>query len=51
MLESFVNGIAGGFSAFGWCIAFIGGWLAVLVVFVIISTILRAAFGKEEDDE
>ena len=51
MLAAFANGLAKGFGAFGWCLAFLGGWAAVLAIFATIGTILRAVCGKEEDED
>lgn len=51
MLDTFISGIARGFGAFGWCIAFIGGWSAIAVIFAVVSAILRHVTGADRDDE
>jgi len=51
MIDQFIAGIGRGFGAFGWCLSFIGGWVAVLAIFATVGTILRAICGKEEDED
>lgn len=51
MIESFVAGIARGFGAFGWCLAFLGGWAAVLIVFAVIAVLLRIISGEVDSDD
>lgn len=54
MIDQFIAGIGRGFGAFGWCLSFIGGWVAVAAVLITASAIvmaLRGNDGGEDDDD
>lgn len=51
MIDQFIAGIERGFGAFGWCLSFIGGWVAVAAVLITISAIIGAFHGDEEEDD
>lgn len=51
MIDQFIAGIGRGFGAFGWCLSFIGGWVAVAAVLITISAIIGAFHGDDEEDD
>ena len=51
MIDQFIAGIGRGFGAFGWCLSFIGGWVAVTAVLITISAIIGAFHGDDEEND
>lgn len=51
MIETFLEGIERGFGAFGWCLAFLGGWIAVAALLITVGAAAGLFNGEEGEDD